>query len=381
MANIVYAWELGSGSAQLSTIGPVLKQLELEGHSVHVVLRDVACNRGWDFSSVHAAPVHVLQGTYTAYSHADIILNASGWTDYFKLYHLTSNWVALFDQLDVDLLIADFAPTAMLAARMSRLPYMAFGQGWSVPPLASPLPALPLRVCNELQIQLSDQQALHAVNQLLNQEGVASLGSLSELWQNAFLYGDGLLEYYDGVVREYAGMLLSEGGSVAPNWKNSGRPKMFVQISPDHKGLDLILETIVGGAYDVIVQCTGLPPALLAKYSELQVVDDTLILKDCIDQADICIASKFGAINHGLHAGTPMILIPENYEQLAYANRVSALEVGMISMPGDRYLKQKIQKQLTTCVRRAKKVKQQLNWNPDKTKKRLIDAINMQLAK
>lgn len=381
MANIVYAWELGSGAAQLNTIGPILKQLALMGHTVHLILRDVSCNEHWGFESVRRAPVHVLPGTYVAHSHADIILNASGWTDYFKLYHLTSNWSALFDELEADFLIADFAPTAMLAAKMVKLPYMAFGQGWSIPPLSSPLPVLPLRVCSDVQIQLSDQQATHAMNQLLSQESVGLLKSLKDLWQDPFMYGDAALEYYDGVTRSYQGMLLPEGGVTSPEWKHTGRPKVFAQVSADHKGLELILETLSGNAYDVLIHCVGLSADLLAKYSDIRVMGDDLILKEAIEQADVCIVSKFGAINRGLYAGTPMILIPENYEQLAYANRVSVLEVGLISMPGDRYLKQKIQKQLTTCVRRSKKVKQQLGWDPEQTKLKLIETINARLSR
>lgn len=79
----------------------------------------------------HVPPDHVLRGLRTR-SFADI-LGAAGWRDATVLAGLVRAWDGVFTLARADRLVADHAPTALLAAR-GRVPAMRIGLGFTLPP-------------------------------------------------------------------------------------------------------------------------------------------------------------------------------------------------------------------------------------------------------
>ena len=55
-------------------------------------------------------------------------------------------WRQLLTLLNADLILADYAPTPLLAARCLQVPAVVLGTGFSVPPSVSPLPAFNRRL-------------------------------------------------------------------------------------------------------------------------------------------------------------------------------------------------------------------------------------------
>ncbi|MEO8567055.1 MAG: udp-glucuronosyltransferase, partial [Betaproteobacteria bacterium] len=57
-----------------------------------------------------------------------------------SLAGLCRGWHALIDAVAPDLLVFDYAPTALLATRSLGLPRVQFGSSFSVPPRMQPMP-------------------------------------------------------------------------------------------------------------------------------------------------------------------------------------------------------------------------------------------------
>src|SRR5204863_2109314 len=97
-------------------------------------------------------------------SFADILLGC-GYADARELTALVAGWRALFAAWKPDLLVADFAPTALAAARLSELKRVTYGNGFFTPPRMSPLP--PFRHDEPVpreRLAQADARALATVN-------------------------------------------------------------------------------------------------------------------------------------------------------------------------------------------------------------------------
>ena len=140
MAHILYAWELGSGLGHIDRMLMATRGLRARGHTVQPVLRDLsrAHHRlGAEGLASLQSPVWLPQlanppalGTYAA------VLAAAGWLDPAGLAGLlTHGWRGLIKLVRPDWLIADHAPTALLAARGLGLRVHAVGNSFEIPPL------------------------------------------------------------------------------------------------------------------------------------------------------------------------------------------------------------------------------------------------------
>ena len=79
-------------------------------------------------------------------------------------------WRALYAQHDIDLVVADYAPGALLAAR-GRIPAIAVGVGYTLPPAG--LEQFPALRPADRPLEVTDQDLLGRVNAALAMVGDA----------------------------------------------------------------------------------------------------------------------------------------------------------------------------------------------------------------
>ena len=149
MARIVMAWELGGGMGHVVPLSQIAQALVARGHDVHFVLRDLSgaaeALRGLARHPqvrLWQAPVWLAQltGAPLPVSYAELLFRA-GYLDARRLSGLADAWRSLFDALQPQLLVADHAPTALLAARGRPMARALVGTGFFVPPATTPMPA------------------------------------------------------------------------------------------------------------------------------------------------------------------------------------------------------------------------------------------------
>jgi len=144
MARFLYAWELGSNLGHLATFEPVAQQLRQDGHHVTFAVREThACATFLDdrFAWLQAPRFDGSTGMAAPASYADILAGV-GYADPAALMGLVVAWRTLLQLARPQLVFADHAPTAILAARTLGIPVMLFGPGFTMPPLRSPVPAM-----------------------------------------------------------------------------------------------------------------------------------------------------------------------------------------------------------------------------------------------
>src|SRR6266568_5871137 len=184
MAKIEFAWELGAHTGHVTTMLPVAAALKARGHEVRLLLREphaAADLEGaaeipregapiWSGPTINANPLNL----------GEILLNFG--------YHEAGPVKALIDAWREQLrasqvVIANVAPAAHLAARTLGIPSFEVSQGFHVPPPA--MPAAPLRdwePAPRARLEAADRRVLRAINTVLSDHGVRPLASIGELF-------------------------------------------------------------------------------------------------------------------------------------------------------------------------------------------------------
>ena len=146
MGRIVFAWEFGGGLGHIQYDLPLARELKERGHEVVCVMKhviDAERMLGHYGIKVIQAPVwqvkvNKLENTF---SYADTLFN-HGYLIEGALQSVVYAWRNLFEVIKPDLLIADHAPTALIAARGTKLKVALYGTGFFAPPVQNPMPSI-----------------------------------------------------------------------------------------------------------------------------------------------------------------------------------------------------------------------------------------------
>jgi hypothetical protein len=181
MARILLGWELGANRGHAVRLAGLAKHLRAHGHEVVFAVRrlDAMYAERMPDAEIWQAPVspRMLTGSSVAYDGAPAgmadILARLGLDDALIVTAMLAGWRRLFAAIRPDIVVGDFSPFLLLAAR-GRLPTISIGTGFSSPP--DNLPAFPALLENVAGV---DQRTLlDAVNAGLAGSGDGPVAAL-----------------------------------------------------------------------------------------------------------------------------------------------------------------------------------------------------------
>lgn len=344
MARFLMAWELGSGLGHAGRLAPLAEALIARGHQVDVAMKDVVHTRpmfqGIDVR-IFQAPMwlHRTVGLpQPQVSLAEIVL-AAGYLTAESLGALVSSWRALMSATQADAVIADYAPTALIAAHIQGLPTASLGIGFYVPPDQAPIP--PFRIWENIavgRVAHHDRQALDVVNTVVRDQGAEPLQKLAQIfrgqrpllctWEELDHYGRGPLPKPE----RYHGPNLSPSAGEAPVWPPGPGPQVFAYIRHGHPDHAAVLQALVDQGCRTLVYMPevsgGLPPPVvspLLRYSQRPVN-----LRQALAESALLVChAGAGTMTEGLLAGVPVLMLPAQAEQFLIAMRVQATGAGI----------------------------------------------------
>jgi hypothetical protein len=350
VAHIHFAWELGGGLGHAGRLKPLALEALRRGHQVSMSLRDLVHTNQvlaeLDELGVARlqAPVwlHEVKGLpATQISLAEILL-AMGYVNASALQGLFVGWRGMLQMLKPDLVVADSAPTAVLAARSLGVQSATVGIGYFMPPLATPMPLLrDWEAVQPGRIEAGDAQMLGAINSVLQGVGCAPLqhaaqamlGDLPLLltWPEFDHYGRQSLP----AGQRWWGPSMLAGAGLAPQWPTAGgnaAPKVFAYLKSDHPDHLLVLQALV--KLGCQVECylpevaSGRPPPLtspLIHYSSGP-VDLRTTLPGCA----LCVCHGGEAtLAQALLMQVPVLLLPMQAEQFLISRAVGRGGLGV----------------------------------------------------
>jgi len=345
MSRILYAWEMGGGYGHINGFLPVAQRLRAQGHHVIFAVKDLTRVQGLpgaaDFGFLQApvwqAEVRGLPEPMISYPE---ILHRFGYLDGVALLGFTKAWRALYTLIGPDLLIADHAPTALLAARGLKFQRACYGNGFFSPPRVTPLPSMRPRLQIPLKRLVNSEQAvLKTANRVLNTIGVPRLDNLAQLFavdENFLMTPQELDHYSSRNGAHYYGTVLSAQGGTTPPWPEAAGPRVFVYMKTPHKHLDQLLNQLRSSNYAVLAHIPGLSVAQRQAlqtpnfHISPQPVDMRYV---CQSAAAVICQAGFGTLQDALLAGLPTLLLPANLEQFLTAMNVEEMGAGLAVSP------------------------------------------------
>jgi len=341
LSKILFTWELGEGTGHIMPYVELISRLTAQGHQVHFALRSL--HKAYDLfhdSGViwHQAPLVLPRHVKVIMpidSYAKILYHA-GHDKPGRLSGLFTAWQNLFSLIEPDLIVFDYSPTAMLAARTSRIKTIAIGTGFHLPPRIRPMsfvdPELGIHQ-NDDEILSFENRVLETINAALtltNMEPIARFTDLLEA-DEIILRTLPELDHYTGRTNaSYAGIMKSPPGEL-PLWPPTPGPKVFAYLK-SFETLPALLETLNRKCYPTLIYGDKIPEEIMQRFSSetLNFVQRPLDMEAIGQTADIAICNAgHGSTTELLLSGVPLLLLPLNGEQNLVANNVERLGAGL----------------------------------------------------
>lgn len=340
---LLVAWELGGGWGHITRVAPLARALMARGHELLLAAPDAARHVAHlpgatplERPALGRPPAPPLDPVVTA---ADILANA-GWHDDAELARVADAWLDLYDRVAPDLLLLEYAPAALLAARARPLRRVLVADGFTAPPDVTPWPDLrpearpgqptpAAAVAREADI-------LARANRWLVARGAPPLPRLGALaaevdlrllatWPELDHYGARPGEHYRGAWNDTLGE--------PPEWPPGEGPRVVAYLK-DFPALDALLH---------LLRRSGLPT--LAYLSEADAArraaaaaPNLALPARPFDLAAAAVTAGLGILNGGhggtaalLRAGVPLLTIPLRLEQFHIGRRVAELGAGCVA--------------------------------------------------
>lgn len=335
-------------------LAQLAEPLLARGHAVHLVLRDLAGARAALGALAEAPALRLwqaplwsmpLQAKQPPASYAELLFHA-GYLDAQRLLGLVHGWRSLLDTIAPDLLLADHAPTALLAARGRPLRRVLAGNGFFQPPARQPLPNFrDWEPVPATRLAQAEALALRTCNAVLAACGTPPLAALHELLaaDETFLLTWPELDHYgSGAAGRpgagYWGALPARGEGLPAQWPAGDGPALFAYLKGDQPGLDALLGLLAWAPWRTLAHVPGLPAALRQRHAgpRLQFSAGPVAMADALAQAQavLCNAGS-GTVFAALLSGRPLLLLPMHVEQLIVARRACATGAAEMLLPGD----------------------------------------------
>jgi len=337
--HILLAWELGAGLGHLTPLRAIAQHLRQRGDRCTFVLRELAGAEQLglhEHGPVFAAPLAVgrirnpvrIQASYAS------LLHSCGFDHVDALAGRLRGWRELLSLSGATALLADHAPTAMLAARSLGLPTAATGTGFTLPPATAPLPAFPGLRLGDTVLARNEEQVLHVINAALARFGASPVTELRQLFEgtHAGLKTYAELDHY-GLPRSnrYLGLPDFSGG-LKVEWGARGEKRVLAYLRP-FPGLEGLIEALSRLPAQVLVRIAEFDPGRLAQYRRpgLVFIDRDVWLRQAAESCDVFVNyGAHGATAEMLLAGKPMLLLPNNVERQLLSNRAHQMGAALV---------------------------------------------------
>lgn len=342
MARVLCAWEFGTGLGHVRRIVPIARELRAMGHEVIVAFRDSMFLDEARTAGIEAFIAPLLrtpkQMSPSPLSFSDILLNL-GFDNVNGTAGALRAWRSLFELLSPDLLVSEYAPTALIAARLSSIPRVTIGAGFSQPILRDPLPALrPWLHADPGVLRALDDRLLQAVRRAWGAAGPVPSRAyeLFEADLHLLCTFPEIDPYGPRQGAEYIGPQGDSGQAVDVQWQGSEGTRVFAYLKSRNPRFEPLLAALKSLDAEVVVAAPGLTEeqARNASTPRMRVVAAAVNLDLLLPGASLCIAhAGAGVPARAMAAGVPMALLPMQLDQFLMAKRIEKTGAAEVTSP------------------------------------------------
>lgn len=341
MTRILLASELGGGAGHVMRLKPIAEALRRMGASVVFAVRDIVSARPLTAEGFDVLPApRITEGLNTglfAANYAEILMRA-GFERRDHVLIQAAAWRDFLSLLSPDLVVADFAPGAMMGAAIMRLQRASVGTGFALPPDVTPLPNFaPWLNAPADRLAAAEQNVLAAINAALAHYGCRPFDRLAQLANTGcdVLCTVADLDHYPSRSGNptYVGPIYDSPVDRPPVWPERGRPRVFAYLNGEWPALPGTLQalTTLSAGTLLVVQGAVDPAAIATQAANIKVSTMPVDLRQTLPQVRLVVChAGMGTVSQALKAGLPLLLLPRNPEQIGTALRVAAMGAGIV---------------------------------------------------
>jgi UDP:flavonoid glycosyltransferase YjiC (YdhE family) len=336
---VLLAWELGENYGHLSKLISIAGHLHLRGHQVLFVVKNIGAaqqlldDKGFRYIQSPRSTVRKNRFRLPA-SFADI-LSRAGFGSFDVLDGLLLCWREIFNNIQPDVVVAQYAPVAQFAARLSDLPCLSLHTGFECPPLVTPFPCFrPNTRMTRNQLLARELEILHNINRICSRQRHYCCPNLQEFLRSDINLLTTLPEfdhYQHRQNKQYIGpiSMLDYGETV--RWSERNVPRIFVYLR-SFPNIGGVLDVLANSGADVIAHIPNIGNRISANYtsSSVRITSSMIKLSGLLADMDLAIThAGHGTACTILLAGVPLLMIPTTIEQWLMNRNVEHLGVGI----------------------------------------------------
>lgn len=336
---VLCTWEIGGELGHISRLSAIAKVLEKAGYRVVVALKDLSRAYGFfagtDVTLMQAPvwlPKITLQRPIACLPDSMLLL---GYLEPDPLECLLLAWRALVEAVRPGLVLCDYSPTALLALRGYDVARIVVGTGFAEPVPGAPVADWrPIPVADGL-VARQERRVLEVINQVLRRRGEQELACLADLFQADLTLISNLRELdiysHRRVGRYCLGTETANGAQL--EFAAGELPRIVAYLKPGHPGFAQLLAGLAHAPANVIAICPLAPPGSLEQWRSprFQFTREVVNLPALLAQADLFVGhGNGGSVRESLVAGTPVLVLPIQLEQLLTGQKLHALRAGRL---------------------------------------------------
>jgi rhamnosyltransferase subunit B len=330
MATVLLGWEVGDGLGHVGPLMALARALRARGHRPVLVaskLEFAVIAAGDDDLPILQTPAarvrppeRVKSSGFTAWS--DLLLMI-GYDTPDRLYPLVRGWADTIAMVRPDLLVTDFAPTAIVA-NAGRLPAMALGWGYTMPPRT--LSATPSMHGQERAVP--DEAIFETVAAVQRRAGLpVHAGRLLDavVPEHGYVITLPELDYFEHRRDRPAIGPIQPLPSPRPA---DGTADYFAYLSHANAATESVLEALVRSGLSGTVYLRDARPETVDGWRDrgLAVSDQPLDFAEAAGRARLVLHhGGLRTMEAALALGRPQVLVPAHIEHLMNAQRLRRL--------------------------------------------------------
>lgn len=335
---VLIVYELGRGNGHLARLAALAQAFDALGHQVDLGVPDDASLKALDGApvrAVHASPrLKISLEIYNQVSSLAQIAANYGFADANLLESLAHDWHALFTRARAEIVVCEYAPSAIFAARLTGLPVVRFGTGFFTPPPGL-LPNLRPWVARTADAQWrADSVADAAMTKVCAVWDKPEIGFVELLectpaywttWPEIDHLGPRLSV-------TYAGPLQSLAGGIEPAWPTGNGPRTFVYMPSKARGAKLIYAALRRLGWPTIWHSRDAD--LIPKSDTIAVSAEPLNIQQVLASTPLIIArTGHGLASEAIRTGCRQVFIPDQLEGALLAFRLGRQHLGSALPP------------------------------------------------
>lgn len=391
MSRVFIALEMGGNLGHLVPCLQIAEVLRSRGDDVIFAVQDLRTAAEFlgpmGFRYVQAPRIRRTEARSKPPVNYSEILIGAGYSDKHALLGMVQAWHQLMAMFGAECVLADHAPTALLAARLSSIPCVATGSGFAVPPIVVPMRSIrSWEAVQEQHLHKVDRAINEAITTVASNFGNSQMKDLSGLFGSDYLLATfPELDHYGArECDQYVGPIYSMAKTSPVSWQESKGKKILAYLRPDTPRIAMLFAALRSCDAEVVCEVPGLRQheASRLEASRMRIFLEPVSLAPLLENADLMISYGGGGVTaETLLSGTAMLISPRYVEQYLTGRRVEQLGAGMLlgSNRSVEAISEKLNGLLENprySVNAKRFAAKYADYRPEQAVRRIVDAVH-----